>query len=575
MSFSRVGSLGSANDKSAGTSIALAISAAAEAGNLVVVIIALDNTQTTDGNTSEVSSISDSAGGNTWIKAREFCNGQGGAAAGVTVSVWYSVLTNQINNAGTITANFANSITASAITADEFTIGAGNTVVVEATPADLANDGADPGSLTLSSLTSREYLFIRAIAGETNSTAALTPSTGYTAFAGAQTTGGGGATNMGVRGESRILTGTGDSSDPTWTAVDCASVYIAFREQAQAQLAGDAAAVAAATGAISTGINMTAAALSVATALGAISTGVALNGSAVTISVVDGVLTAEIRLNGSALGQALAAAGITTQILLAATAAAQAAMTGALAGNAAAALAGDAQAQAFATGALATGIALDGAALAQVLAAGGLATAIRMGGAAAAQALAQAEITVQIRLDGAAIAVVLAQAGLGTGVQLAGAAQALASGAAALSTGITLVGDAVAVSIAAAALDTRIWVAGNMLNQAQAAGALATELRLAGAAASVVSGNGALTIEIRLDVAALAQALASGDLVTQIRLDGAALAQTAASGALTVTTPLAVDPRFISAANERIFRLSARARPFTAVAQSRQFKVAA
>ena len=89
MAWTSLNTLGSNQNKTAGTSIVLTTCAAAEAGNVVVVIVAKDNTQTTDGNTSEVSSITDSAGGNTWAKAREFCNGQGGAASGATVSVWY------------------------------------------------------------------------------------------------------------------------------------------------------------------------------------------------------------------------------------------------------------------------------------------------------------------------------------------------------------------------------------------------------------------------------------------------------------------------------------------------------
>ena len=200
MAWGSLNTLGSNQNKTAGTSIVFTTSAAAEAGNVVVVIVAKDNTQTTDGNTSEVSSITDSAGGNTWTKAREFCNGQGATAGGATVSVWYSKLTNAIPSGGTITANLANSITAKAISAWEFSIAAGATISIAGTPQDLANDGADPGSMTIGGLSSREYLFIRGIAAETNSTTALTPTANFTAFSGNQTSGDGAATNMAVRG---------------------------------------------------------------------------------------------------------------------------------------------------------------------------------------------------------------------------------------------------------------------------------------------------------------------------------------------------------------------------------------
>jgi hypothetical protein len=308
MSITRDSSLGSANDKTAGASIAMTTSAVAAAGKLVIVLVALDNTQTTDGNTSEVSSISDSAGGNIWTKARGFCNGQAGAAAGATVSAWKSVLTNQIASGGTITANFANTVTASAVTADLFSIGAGNIVVVEGTPADLANDAADPGSQTLSSLTSREYLFIRAIAAESSTATDITATTNYTKFAPNTTAGSSSATNMGVRGESRILTGTGDSSDPTLFSADCASVYFALREQAQAALAGAAADVVAATGALATGI--------------------ALSGVAASVTSGDGALTVEIRLSAAALAQVLATGDLVTEIRLDAAALARTAASG-------------------------------------------------------------------------------------------------------------------------------------------------------------------------------------------------------------------------------------------------------
>src|SRR3990172_7887890 len=94
MAFASVGTLGSAQDKTAGTTIQMTTSAAAEAGNLVIVVVARDEG-------GLISSISDSAGGNTWKNAADVEN-----AAGSAASIWYSVLTNQIANGGTITANF-------------------------------------------------------------------------------------------------------------------------------------------------------------------------------------------------------------------------------------------------------------------------------------------------------------------------------------------------------------------------------------------------------------------------------------------------------------------------------------
>lgn len=239
MAFASVGTLGTGNSAASGTTVSITTSAAAEAGNLAVVIVGTDNTQTTDGQTSEISSITDSVGGNTWTKGGEFCNGGGAAAAGATVSVWFSKLTNQINSGGAITATLGTARIAKSLTAWEFTVGASNTVsVATGSLQTLANDGADPGSMTISGLASKQYLFIRASAQESNDTGARTATASYTLFSGAIGDDGSGPGSMLTCGEFRILTGTGDTSNITYPAVggtqDTASVYFALEEVSSA-----------------------------------------------------------------------------------------------------------------------------------------------------------------------------------------------------------------------------------------------------------------------------------------------------------------------------------------------------
>lgn len=233
MAWASVGTLGSVQSKTANqASLVLTTSAAAEAENVVVLVVATDNNQTTDGDEGAVTGISDSAGGNTWTKAIEFCNGQGGAQSGATVSVWFSKLTNQIASGGTITASFSNTASrdATAATAWEFTIGAGNVVTVEATNT-LANDGAAPGSLDAATANA-EFLRVRGIAGETDSATQLSATASWTLLANNQTSGGAPTSNMAVRGEFRIFTGTGDASFPLFASVDNASAYAALKEAA-------------------------------------------------------------------------------------------------------------------------------------------------------------------------------------------------------------------------------------------------------------------------------------------------------------------------------------------------------
>src|SRR2546423_448261 len=85
----------------------------ADAGDLLVLSIAMDNLGTADGNTSQVTSVTDSRS-NTWTKAGEFTNTVGGAAGdGATIAVWYSVLTTgYTTGVDTVTINYSGNVTA-------------------------------------------------------------------------------------------------------------------------------------------------------------------------------------------------------------------------------------------------------------------------------------------------------------------------------------------------------------------------------------------------------------------------------------------------------------------------------
>jgi hypothetical protein len=222
MTFASGGTLGSKQSKTANqTSIQMTTSAVAEVDTLVVVFVAVDNNQTTDGDEGAVASIVDSAS-NTWVKVAEFCNGQGTAQAGATISVWKSVIATQIASGGTITANLSNAASrdATAISAWKFTKAASVTVLIAGTPATLATDALDPGAITLGSLTSRAYLWIHGLAGEGPQTDAYTWDADYSQITGNGTTGSAAASNMHVRGGYRIFTGTTDTVDVTSDTAD-------------------------------------------------------------------------------------------------------------------------------------------------------------------------------------------------------------------------------------------------------------------------------------------------------------------------------------------------------------------
>lgn len=238
--WASVGTLGSAKDKTSGTSIVLTTSAAAEVGNVAVITVDKDNAGTSDGNTSEFTTVTDNSTGgpNTWVKAREYCNCSAGANAGVVTAVFYSKIAFEIASGGTITVNFSDARTASAISAWEFTIGAGNVITQPETgvDGDYAG-GTDFGSLDITTA-NEERLWVRADAWEGNNddVGVYTKTLVYTsALTKDGTTGGGAASNMTIMGgEFDIFTGTTNASDPLFstTVSDHASVLVALKQAA-------------------------------------------------------------------------------------------------------------------------------------------------------------------------------------------------------------------------------------------------------------------------------------------------------------------------------------------------------
>ncbi len=226
--WAAVGSLGTATTTGTGTTLAVTTSATLEAGNVGVCSIAKNESGagTTDGNgNAQFTSGVDSAG-NTWTEAYEWCNMQTSTAAdGACVAVYYTKAASQLNSGGTITITHT-SVASRAMTCNEFTTS--GTVSEASGENGLANDAADPGSMTIATGSSREHLFIRATACET-STTTYTADADYTAFTNATASTGTQATSMAARGEYRIATeSTSAASDPTLGARDCASAMIAL-----------------------------------------------------------------------------------------------------------------------------------------------------------------------------------------------------------------------------------------------------------------------------------------------------------------------------------------------------------
>lgn len=207
-------------------------------GSFMVCIIACDNIgTTTDGDKGDITSVADDAG-NTYTKAIQFTNVQGGAASGATVAVYYCELTTGVTSSNTLTVTYNGSPTATAAALFKVTKGGSTTIGVEGTST-LANDGADPGSMTISSLSNIEHLWFRVTAYESPVVAPTITSTWNNTFsptAGQATSGGGSASNMGIFCEHKVSTSTSETSDPTLSATDNASVLVAFYEYTPASI---------------------------------------------------------------------------------------------------------------------------------------------------------------------------------------------------------------------------------------------------------------------------------------------------------------------------------------------------
>ncbi len=123
-----------------------------------------------------------------------------------------------------------------AASAFEYTKGAGTTISVAGTATE-ATDAAQVGSMTIGSLSNIERLYVRASAFEDETVADWTPtaSPAYTNIPDrGSSTSGAADTNVVIRGEFRIATATGDTSNPAsgGSTFDTASAFAAFEEVA-------------------------------------------------------------------------------------------------------------------------------------------------------------------------------------------------------------------------------------------------------------------------------------------------------------------------------------------------------
>lgn len=173
MAFSGITVRGSNVDTASDNSLAMNPSAALAVGKLVIVQCVTTNEQTTDGE-STGHSLADSQN-NTWVKIAEYTETAGANNDGTANSIWYSIITTQIETTDTITLTTSANEAEKIICAIEVTFdNATNTIAIAQVGV-----GQNAIQASVSSLTSREYLLIGA-GGARGSDNAKTPDADYT-----------------------------------------------------------------------------------------------------------------------------------------------------------------------------------------------------------------------------------------------------------------------------------------------------------------------------------------------------------------------------------------------------------
>jgi hypothetical protein len=237
MSITSVGTLGNGVVGASGSAnCSLTTSAAIEAGNVALLWWSSENSSTADGNTNEHTSVTDSAGAVSWTKLYEYCNANGAADAGITTSLWYRPKQGStLASSSTITGTRTDSRADQTMLAWEF---ATTYDLIDDTsgPVGNATDGSNGfGSAAFSGLTSKERLYFRSLGKKANvaSTTDLTPSASFTMASNIRSRNNAAATT--ARGEFRINTSTGETSDPTFAFTgDTAAVFVGLVEDVPA-----------------------------------------------------------------------------------------------------------------------------------------------------------------------------------------------------------------------------------------------------------------------------------------------------------------------------------------------------
>lgn len=223
--------IGGANNKTAGTAVAMNPTAAVAVGAILVVQCVSDNSGTASALTTN-HAVTDNVG-NVYTRLKEQTFSAGVAADGVTTSAWVTRVTAALATTDTITLTCPAGVAAKAIGAATWTVAAGKTWSKVADTSATGAASATGPSVSLSGLANAQHLFIAVDGVERPTTDVWTQDADYgAAKANRGTSGGVADTNVWGHQSGLIATQTtAPAYTPTiGTAGDWASVLIALDE---------------------------------------------------------------------------------------------------------------------------------------------------------------------------------------------------------------------------------------------------------------------------------------------------------------------------------------------------------
>lgn len=229
-----LGSMGTGTSSTSNSSYTFnTATTALSAGDTGILVAVSDNTSTgADGDNGEVTSVTGGTG--VWTKLGEWTNTNGAAGSGVTTSVWAFYATAALATGTTITINYGSNRTDKTCSMWGFS----NTSKRPITKLDTSAVGNSVdaavgfGSAAFSGLASKQRLYFRGLGKEANSTTDITVSTSFTRITLQRSRNN--AAAVCVRGEFRINTSTGETSNPTMAVSgNTAGVFLALVEQPQ------------------------------------------------------------------------------------------------------------------------------------------------------------------------------------------------------------------------------------------------------------------------------------------------------------------------------------------------------